>query len=99
LRRALPPALGGRWRPPSVFAFGSVLRFVSSREDISSRGAAEDSPLDPLGHLLAGDLGEPVEDFVEPLSDDEVAAYHECLDEAEPAHAAAAARLHTLFAG
>jgi len=52
-----------------------------------------------LADRLVPQVGEPVEEYAEPLTNEEEQAYRDELDALEPAHAAAAARLHTLFAG
>ena len=49
--------------------------------------------------LLEPDFGEPIEHYEAPLTEDEEMAFDAALDAVEPAHAAAAARLHSLFAG
>jgi hypothetical protein len=54
---------------------------------------------DTLEARLVPQVGEPVDDYVEAPDQADDKAYEAELDEIEPAHAAAAARLHTLFAG
>lgn len=53
----------------------------------------------PLEEVSETTLGEPVEAYAEPLSEEEAKAFDEKLDAVEPAYTAAAAKLHELFAG
>src|SRR5262245_61960865 len=50
-----------------------------------------------LADRLVPKVGPPIEHYIEPLTQDEEAAYERELDAIEPAHAAAAARLRTLL--
>lgn len=52
-----------------------------------------------LEHRLLPQVGDLIGEYVSPLSNEQEQAYRDELDALEPAHAAAAARLHTLFAG
>jgi len=63
--------------------------------------ATHDQALVPenLADRLVPKVGPMIEDYLEPLTQDEEQAYERELDAIEPAHAAAAARLRTLFAG
>jgi hypothetical protein len=65
-------------------------------KDVSDLAAAV---TDALAARLVPQVGDPVETYVEPLSSEDERAFERKLDAVEPAQAAAAARLHTLFAG
>lgn len=52
-----------------------------------------------LEERLVPQVGDPVAKYEEPLTDEEEQDYRNELEALDTAHASAAARLHTLFAG
>jgi hypothetical protein len=72
---------------------------MSDHRSASAGPDPEDPVFAVLSDVFTTELGEPVEGYFEPLSEESVTEYHERLDDGEPTHAAAAARLHQLFAG
>lgn len=73
---------------------------VMPEDDIAFIGGPSN---DPAFAVMAGALeaptGDPVEAYARPLTAEQIGEFHDQLDAVEPAHASAAARLHTLFAG
>lgn len=62
-------------------------------------GEADDPAFAVMAQALDAPAGDPVNDYARPLSAEQVGDFNAQLDAVEPAHASAAARLHTLFAG
>ena len=72
---------------------------VSEEDTAFVGGDASDPAFAVMADALTAPRGEPVLEYAKPLSDEELEIFHDRLDAIEPAHARAAARLHTLFAG
>jgi hypothetical protein len=75
----------------------SVLGIVSRPMSAAEK---DTPPAEALREILDTELGEPapVADYHHPLEPEDRADLDAQLDDIEPAHAAAAARLHTLYA-
>jgi hypothetical protein len=81
-----------------------VLTMIYSRvvpdDDVAFVGGdASDPAFAVMLSAVEAPTGEPVTTYARPLTEEQVDEFHEQLDAVEPAHASAAARLHTLFAG
>jgi hypothetical protein len=73
---------------------------VMTEDDLAFVGGEADDPaFAVMADALEAPAGEPVETYARPLSAEQVGEFQDQLDAVEPAHASAAARLHTLFAG
>jgi hypothetical protein len=60
---------------------------------------ADDPAFAVMSWTVEASMGEPIESYARALSGDEVEEFNKRLDDVEPAHADAAARMHTFFAG
>lgn len=74
-------------------------RIVSDDDVAFVGGSASDPAFAVMLHAVEVPTGDLVHTYARPLSEQQVGEFHERLDAVEPAHASAAARLHTLFAG
>ncbi len=68
-------------------------------KDVSDRSEILGGSGGSLSERLIPQVGAPVKTYVEPLTSEDERAFERQLAAFEPAQAAAAARLHTLFAG
>ena len=62
-------------------------------------GHADDPAFAVMLDAVEVSAGEIVQTYARPLTHEQIDHVHSQLDAVEPAHASAAARLHTLFAG
>lgn len=74
-------------------------RLVQSDHGPFVGGAAGDPVFEVMAEAVAAPTGEPIQGYARPLTDEQTGEFYSRLDAIEPAHASAAARLHTLFAG
>ena len=79
--------------------FMMYCRAVSRDDVVFVGGDSADPAFAVMLPVVEAPIGEPVQEYARPLSDEQVGQFHAELDAVEPAHADAAARLHTLFAG
>ena len=74
-------------------------RVVAENDVAFVGGTASDPAFAVMANAVEAPTGDLVEVYARPLTAEQVGDFHDRLDALEPAHASAAARLHTLFAG
>jgi hypothetical protein len=74
-------------------------RLVSDGDGAFVGGPGSDPAFAVMADAVEAPAGDPVKVYARPLTAEQVGDFHDRLDAVEPAHASAAARLHTLFAG